>query len=70
VTEVGSEVTKFQPGDRAGVGTYVNTCRNCTMCKEGEEIFCDKMVLTYNGHDFDGSVTQGGYSTHMVVHEQ
>jgi D-arabinose 1-dehydrogenase-like Zn-dependent alcohol dehydrogenase len=40
------------------------------MCKEGEDIFCDKMVQTYNWIDLDGSVTQGGYSTHMVVHEQ
>jgi cinnamyl-alcohol dehydrogenase len=70
VTEVGPEVTKFKPGDRAGVGTYVNTCRNCTMCQEGEDIFCDKMVQTYNWADHDGSITQGGYSTHLVVHEQ
>jgi D-arabinose 1-dehydrogenase-like Zn-dependent alcohol dehydrogenase len=70
VTEVGPEVTKFKPGDRAGVGTYVGSCRNCAMCKEGEDIFCPKMVFTYNGEDEHGMITQGGYSTHTVVDEQ
>jgi D-arabinose 1-dehydrogenase-like Zn-dependent alcohol dehydrogenase len=40
------------------------------MCKEGEDIFCPKMVMTYNSEDEHGMVTQGGYSTHTVVDEQ
>lgn len=43
VTEVGAEVKKFKPGDRAAVGTYVSSCHNCEMCKEGEDIFCPKV---------------------------
>jgi D-arabinose 1-dehydrogenase-like Zn-dependent alcohol dehydrogenase len=70
VTEVGPESSKFKPGDRAAVGTYVGSCRNCQMCKEGEDIFCPKMLQTYNFVDDDGNVTQGGYSTHIVVDEQ
>jgi len=69
VTEVGSEVTKFKPGDRAGVGTFVETCRSCNMCKAGEDIFCPKLVYTYNGVTSDDMPTQGGYSTHFIAHE-
>ena len=40
VAAVGPQVTKFKVGDRAGVGTYVDTCRNCALCKAGEDQFC------------------------------
>jgi D-arabinose 1-dehydrogenase-like Zn-dependent alcohol dehydrogenase len=69
VTEVGSEVTKFKPGDRAGVGVFVETCRDCAMCKKGEYIFCPKKVLTYNATHLDGTIAQGGYSTHIITEE-
>ena len=69
VTQVGSEVTKFKPGDRAGVGTFVETCRDCAMCKAGEDIFCPKIVYTYNAVHSDGMPAQGGYSTHIITDE-
>src|SRR3954469_24596248 len=68
VTEVGSEVTKHQVGDRVGVGCMVNSCGECTNCRNGDEQYClQGMVATYAGTDRDGSTTQGGYSTHVVV---
>jgi cinnamyl-alcohol dehydrogenase len=69
VAEVGSEVTSFKPGDRAGVGVFVDTCRSCKTCKAGEEIFCDKVVWTYNADHYDGIPAQGGYSTHIIMDE-
>jgi cinnamyl-alcohol dehydrogenase len=69
VTEVGPEVTKFKPGDRAGVGVFVDTCRSCSMCQKGEQIFCPKLVYTYNSEHYDGLPAQGGYSTHIVMEE-
>jgi D-arabinose 1-dehydrogenase-like Zn-dependent alcohol dehydrogenase len=69
VTEVGPEVTKFKPGDRAGVGVFVDTCRTCSMCQKGEQIFCPKLVYTYNSEHYDGMPAQGGYSTHIVMDE-
>ncbi len=70
VAEVGSEVTKHAVGDRVGVGCMVNSCRECTNCLAGEEQYCLKgNVGTYAGTDVDGTVTQGGYSTHVVVDE-
>lgn len=70
VTEVGSEVTEFSVGERAGVGCLVDSCRECEWCLKGEENNCPKAVGTYNGKDrFDGRPTDGGYSTEIIVSE-
>lgn len=70
VTEVGTEVSKHVVGDRVGVGCMVNSCRECENCLAGEEQFCRKgMTGTYGAVDRDGTITQGGYSTHVVVTE-
>jgi len=68
VTEVGSDVTKHRVGDRVGVGCMVNSCGRCASCRNGDEQHCaEGMVPTYAGTDRDGTTTQGGYSTHVVV---
>ena len=70
VTEVGSAVTKHAVGDRVGVGCMVNSCKECANCQAGEEQYClNGMIGTYGAVDRDGTVTQGGYSTHVVVTE-
>jgi uncharacterized zinc-type alcohol dehydrogenase-like protein len=70
VSEVGSGVTKHKVGDRVGVGCMVNSCGECVNCKAGEEQYClNGMTETYGALDRDGSITQGGYSTHVVVTE-
>jgi alcohol dehydrogenase (NADP+) len=70
VSSVGSAVTKFKVGELAGVGCMVDSCRECVNCKDGEEQYCVKhATLTYNGRDKNGEVTQGGYSTSIVVDE-
>ncbi|NNU84925.1 NAD(P)-dependent alcohol dehydrogenase [Geobacillus sp. BMUD] len=69
VTQVGSAVTKFAVGDRVGVGCMVDSCRECEPCRKGEEQYCSEMVGTYAAIDRYGQYTQGGYSTHIVVHE-
>ena len=68
VAEVGAEVSTHQVGDRAGVGCMVNSCGECANCRNGDEQYCLKgMVGTYAATDRDGTTTQGGYSTHVVV---
>jgi uncharacterized zinc-type alcohol dehydrogenase-like protein len=68
VSEVGSDVTRHQVGDRVGVGCMVNSCGECENCRKGDEQYCVKgMVGTYAATDRDGTTTQGGYSTHVVV---
>jgi uncharacterized zinc-type alcohol dehydrogenase-like protein len=68
VAEVGPQVTRHRVGDRVGVGCMVNSCRECANCRSGNEQYClDGMVGTYGAVDRDGTTTQGGYSTHVVV---
>jgi uncharacterized zinc-type alcohol dehydrogenase-like protein len=70
VAEVGAEVTAYAIGDRVGVGCMVNSCRECENCRRGEEQYClQGNTLTYGSVDRDGTVTLGGYSTHVVVDE-
>jgi len=70
VTEIGSEVTRYQVGDLVGVGCMVNSCRECANCAAGQEQYClNGNVGTYASVDRDGTITQGGYSTHVVVDE-
>ena len=71
VARVGKEVKAFKAGDRAGIGCFVDSCRSCPSCREGLEQYCEAgMLLTYSGRDKSGQVTQGGYSTQIVVDAQ
>ncbi|WNM27284.1 NAD(P)-dependent alcohol dehydrogenase [Demequina capsici] len=68
VVEVGDAVTKHAVGDRVGVGCMVDSCRECENCLAGMENYCLKgNTQTYGSVDRDGTITQGGYSTHVVV---
>ncbi len=68
VSAVGDDVTRFSAGDRVGVGCFIDSCGECEYCERGEEQFCTKgPVLTYNGRDYDGETTYGGYSRAIVV---
>ena len=70
VAEIGADVSKHAVGDRVGVGCMVNSCRECVNCLAGEEQYClPGNVGTYAAVDRDGTITQGGYSTHVVVDE-
>lgn len=70
VTRVGSAVSKYKVGDVVGVGCMVDSCRECDPCKRGLEQFCEKgMVGTYGAKLPDGSITQGGYTSQIVVDE-
>ena len=68
--EVGDAVTRFSVGDRVGVGCMVNSCGECDNCRAGEEQYCERgNTGTYGAVDRDGTITQGGYSTEIVVTE-
>jgi alcohol dehydrogenase (NADP+) len=72
ITHVGSDVTKFAAGDIAGIGCFVDSCRECAPCKAGIEQFCVRgTAMTYNGTEMDRKTpTFGGYSKHYVVDEK
>ncbi len=71
VTQVGDAVTKFKVGDVAGIGCFVDSCRECPPCTAGVEQYCLKgAAYTYGGTEMDRSTpTFGGYSKHYVVDE-
>ena len=69
VEEVGSGVTKFTVGDHAGIGCFVDSCRECENCKAGLDNYCANMIGTYNAIGRDGLPTAGGYSEQIVADE-
>jgi len=71
VVKAGSAVRKLKEGDLAAVGCMVDSCRNCSACRDGLEQFCEgPATFTYNFPDKHlGGVTYGGYSDGLVVDE-
>jgi alcohol dehydrogenase (NADP+)/uncharacterized zinc-type alcohol dehydrogenase-like protein len=73
VAAVGKNVTKFKVGDKAGVGCMVDSCMECESCTHGAEHLCDRNATawTYGYPDktSPSGITQGGYSTNLVVKE-
>ncbi|RXJ78552.1 Zn-dependent alcohol dehydrogenase [Arcobacter sp. F155] len=66
VTQVGKNVRKFKVGDRAGVGCMVN---GCTTCEEEQYHPDTKFTYGYPEEKEPTGITQGGYSTHLVVRD-
>jgi len=69
IARVGDQVSKWNAGDTVGIGCFVDSCRECAACKDGEEQFCEQgATFTYNSKERDGvTLTYGGYSTRIVV---
>ncbi|MBC1222466.1 NAD(P)-dependent alcohol dehydrogenase [Nostoc sp. UCD121] len=72
VTQVGSAVTKYKPGDLTAIGCMVDSDGTCPHCRGGLEQFCPNMTQTYNSPDKHKTapVTYGGYSDSIVVDER
>ncbi len=51
VVKIGSAVTKFKPGDLAGVGCLVDSDHTCPNCRDGLEQLCPNQTLTFNSPD-------------------
>jgi alcohol dehydrogenase, propanol-preferring len=60
VVEVGSGVTGWAPGDRAGVTWLAGSCGACAACRAGRENLCP--FATFTGWDSDG-----GYAEELLV---
>ncbi|MBE0480676.1 MAG: zinc-dependent alcohol dehydrogenase family protein [Dehalococcoidia bacterium] len=60
VDAVGAGVTRFSPGDRAGIAWLHSTCGKCKFCLRGMENLCESALFT--GYDVDG-----GYAQYTVV---
>lgn len=72
VTQVGSAVTQYKPGDLAAIGCMVDSDGTCPHCQAGFEQFCSNVILTYNSPDRHKTapVTYGGYSDSIVADER
>jgi len=66
---VGPKVTKVKVGDRVGVGAQIQADLTCQNCKADQENCCPNSVDTYGAPYKDGTISQGGYSSHMRAHE-
>ncbi|MEB3757116.1 MAG: zinc-binding alcohol dehydrogenase family protein [Desulfurococcales archaeon] len=62
VDKIGEGVTKFKPGDKAGVTWLYSACGKCKYCMRGEENYCPEIKRT--GWDVDG-----GYAEYFVAKE-
>jgi len=71
VTRVGSEVTRFKPGDLAAVGVIVESCMHCNHCEADLEVYCSDGGArdTYNAVLRSGEGTMGGYADTIVTPE-
>lgn len=72
VMDVGPNVKNYKTGDTVAVGCMVDSCQECDQCQNGEEQFCrNGMTATYGSPDrITSETTQGGYSKHIIVHEE
>jgi len=62
VESLGSEVTKFNSGDRVGIAWINSACGKCDFCQGGNENLC----LEFQG---TGCHVNGGYAQYTVVSE-
>jgi uncharacterized zinc-type alcohol dehydrogenase-like protein len=72
VRRVGPGVSAFAPGDRVGVGCFVDSIRSHGGAENDREIeqYLPGTLMTYNGLEPDGkTMTMGGYSERIVVNE-
>lgn len=70
VTQAGPQVQNLAVGDRVGVGAQVLACldkNTCVQCANGQDIYCDHLVLTYNSKYPDGALSRGGYADYVRV---
>ena len=52
-----------------GVGAQISACLDCPTCKADNETYCKEQLDTYGAVYPDGTLAQGGYSSHIRSHE-
>lgn len=59
VTNIGSAVTKHQPGDLVGVGCLVDSDQSCPCCRDNLEQLCPNGIFTTSPHKRDDALRLG-----------
>ncbi|KAF2205209.1 GroES-like protein [Delitschia confertaspora ATCC 74209] len=67
--KVGSKVKDIKVGDRVGIGAQIGADLTCDNCKADQENYCPNSIDTYGAPYPDGTISQGGYSSHVRAHE-
>jgi D-arabinose 1-dehydrogenase-like Zn-dependent alcohol dehydrogenase len=67
--KVGKDVKTIKVGDRVGVGAQVQADLTCNNCKADQENYCPNCIDTFGAKYKDGTISQGGYSSHVRAHE-
>lgn len=62
-------MTTVKVGDRVGIGAQIQADLTCVNCKADQENYCPNMVDTYGAPYKDGTISQGGFSSHIRAHE-
>jgi alcohol dehydrogenase (NADP+) len=62
-------VKTIKVGDRVGVGAQIWADLTCDNCKADQENYCPDLIDTYGAPYQDGTISQGGYSSHIRAHE-
>lgn len=72
VTETGTEVSSFVPGDLVAVSVMVDSCRDCGPCHAHDEIYCEHgLTATYDSIDrVDGTRLRGGFADNFLADER
>lgn len=67
--KVGKAVKDVKVGDRVGVGAQISADMTCENCKHDQENYCPNSVDTYGAPYPDGTISQGGYASHIRAHQ-
>jgi alcohol dehydrogenase (NADP+) len=67
--KVGSKVKNIKVGDRVGVGAQIGADLTCDNFKADQENYCPNQIDTYGAPYPDGTISQGGYSSHVRAHQ-
>jgi len=66
---VGDKVKDIKVGDRVGVGAQIGADLTCDNCTADQENYCPNSIDTYGAPYPDGTISQGGYASHIRAHE-
>ncbi|KPM41149.1 NADP-dependent alcohol dehydrogenase 6 [Neonectria ditissima] len=69
VVRKGPKASTVEVGDRVGVGAQIWACLECKNCKSDNENYCPHQIDTYDAPYPDGTISQGGYASHIRAHE-
>ncbi|KAH8803400.1 chaperonin 10-like protein [Xylogone sp. PMI_703] len=69
VQAVGSEVTQFQIGDRAGGGFLRNSCGHCKYCLSGQDMWCYDRAIYIEADQQNGTLADYYVGVETYLHK-